>query len=84
MNRTDLRRFAVQLLDDEHGIPAEAWNTLSRELLQADCADINVRVDATNGRFFLPEGHDIQIHDREIRPTDPGYENSEISKLAGD
>lgn len=50
-----MRTLAILLLNDDHGISAEAWSEL-RVLLSAgdDCDDIIEAVKATEGRFYLP------------------------------
>ena len=50
-----LRNFAIDLLDDDHGINRTAWETLSDMLYDADENDIVDAVSAQDGRFYLPE-----------------------------
>jgi len=55
---SDIRKFAIAVLDDEHGINETAWNQLKVLLLcdeEGDNKDIINAVDAAEGRFFLPE-----------------------------
>lgn len=50
-----MRKLAIALLDDDHGIGETAW-TLLREALTEEGGndDILDAVDAVDGRFFLP------------------------------
>ena len=50
-----LRNFALALLDDEHGINGEAWDSLSDMLIDDEQEDIVDATKATEGRYFLPE-----------------------------
>ena len=49
-----LRNFALALLDDEHGINKEAFDSLSDMLSDDDQDDIVDAVKASEGRFYLP------------------------------
>lgn len=54
-----IRKFAIAVLDDERGINEAAWDQLKVLLLcdeEGDNKDIINAVDASEGRFFLPEG----------------------------
>jgi hypothetical protein len=53
----DLLDLAVTLLNDEYGISEEAYMKLHKMLLDAGFGPYNIlrRVDATDGRFYLPE-----------------------------
>ena len=55
MNKTQLRKFAIDLLDDEHGINEAAWVQLYDALHAHDCADIIAAVDSQDNRWFLGE-----------------------------
>jgi hypothetical protein len=54
MNRTDLIRLAIALLDDEHGVSEDAWNELSSALADVNARDLVSAVKATEGRFYAP------------------------------
>ena len=52
-----IRNLAIALLDDDNGISESAWNLLA-VLLKKEGAhneDILNMVEATDGRFYLPE-----------------------------
>ena len=49
------RNFAVDLLDDPHGINEKAWNSLSDMLHDNGHRDIVQATKATDGRFYLYE-----------------------------
>lgn len=55
---SDIREFAIAVLDDEHGINTEAYDKLKVLLLMDEAGDnkdiINL-VDTQDGRFFLHE-----------------------------
>jgi hypothetical protein len=52
--RSDLNSLAVALLTDENGISEEA-DRLLRSVFDRVGGMPNLRVDATDGRFYLPE-----------------------------
>jgi hypothetical protein len=47
------RNFAIDLLDDEHGINSQAWKTLAEMLEDNGHDDIVNLVHAIDGRFYL-------------------------------
>lgn len=49
-----LRNFAIALLDDEHGINSEAWDSLRDMLDDNEDNDILDAVKSTEGRYYLP------------------------------
>ena len=55
-----MRELAIALLDDDHGINANAWQMLSAALKEeGGNDDILNAVDATGmDRFYLPKGWD--------------------------
>ena len=55
MSGNALRNFAFALLDDEHGIKAEAYDILLDLLFDDDQNDIIDAVKSQNGRYYLPE-----------------------------
>ena len=63
MNREELRQFAEALLNDEWGINEQAYHLLSNILKTNGCEDILMRVCATDGRFYLPEGFQSNWHE---------------------
>lgn len=48
------RNFAIELLDDEHGINSSAWDTLADMLDDNGDSDIIDAVKSTEGRWYLP------------------------------
>lgn len=48
-----LRNFALALLDDEHGINREAFDSLADMLYDDEQEDITDAVEACEGRFYL-------------------------------
>ena len=54
-----IQTLAVLLLDDEHGITGEAYETLIDVLPELFAFDLNRQVKAANGRFYLPENHTL-------------------------
>lgn len=55
---SDIREFAIAVLDDEHGITEGAWDKLAVLLLsdeEGDNKDLIGKVEKFNGRVFLPE-----------------------------
>lgn len=59
MEKTQIRDLAINLLDDEHGINADAYETLKNADKNLDCTDIFAAVDSANGRYFLNEEHGL-------------------------
>lgn len=59
MNNTQLRKFAIRLLDDENGINEAAWIDLRDRLIERSFEDITNAVEAADGRYFLPEDHGL-------------------------
>jgi hypothetical protein len=55
-----LKSLAVRLLDDEEGITEEAYTALLDVLSEDIAVELNKRVKAAQGRFYLPEGHTLQ------------------------
>jgi hypothetical protein len=59
MNKTQIRDLAINLLDDEHGINSDAYETLKNADKNLDCNDIFAAVVGVNGRYFLNEEHGL-------------------------
>ncbi len=55
-----LKNLAVRLLDDEDGITEEAYVALLDVLPQDLALELNRETKATDGRFYLPEGHGLK------------------------
>lgn len=55
-----LKNLAVRLLDSDEGIPDEAYAALLDVLPEPIALELNRRVKATDGMFYLPEDHDLQ------------------------
>jgi hypothetical protein len=58
-----LRKLAIELLDDDHGISQASWihlNILLLELNSYRNADIIKAVTFTDLRFFLRKGHGLE------------------------
>lgn len=61
MNK-QLRKTLIAILDDEHGISANAYEelqTLVGEIKGAVTSDIYLAVKSAEGRYYLPEDHGI-------------------------
>ena len=56
----NLKKLTVLLLDDDLGITEEAYTALLDCLPECDALELNKRIEAQDGRFFLPEDHDLQ------------------------
>ena len=50
-----IRDLALALLDDDEGIPSEAWEILQEMLAETGNDDIIGCVDSCEGRFFISE-----------------------------
>ncbi len=60
--------MAILLLDDTHGIKADAYSLLSGMLKEdGGCADILKATDGADGRIFLPEKWNNEQPERETR-----------------
>ena len=60
MTNVQLRKLAILMLDDPDGINEEVYNELHSLLDTAPVnEDITNMVNATDGRFYLPEDHGI-------------------------
>jgi hypothetical protein len=59
-----LRRLAIQLLDYDEDISEDAWGYLRQLLEEAGHRDLIDQVDATDGRFYLPETAHLLAEDR--------------------
>lgn len=60
-----IRLLAISLLNTEEGISEESYNLLTPLMdLAGNCDDIMCGVDATDGRFYLPEGWVDENHSR--------------------
>lgn len=57
---TALKNLAVRLLDDEDGITEDAYAALLDVLPEKLALALNKEVKATDGRFYLPEGHTLR------------------------
>ena len=55
-----LKNLAVCLLDDDEGITGDAYKALLDVLPEPLALALNKEVDATDGRFYLPEEHGLQ------------------------
>lgn len=61
--RTQFRRLAIDILDDENGISDKAYQslqTLEATVAYDSCYDIFQAVNANEGRYYLPEDHGIK------------------------
>jgi hypothetical protein len=54
----DLRKLAIAILDDDHGISQHAHNALLDLSTFTNLSDILNKVEATDGRYYLPDGWD--------------------------
>ena len=54
MNKKQLKQLALALLNDDHGITEQAYRILEALLNENGLTDITRRVEATDGRFYLP------------------------------
>jgi hypothetical protein len=63
--KANLRRLALELLDDDHGITQEAWEVLYSLLEKSGekYEDIVKTIESSDGRVYLPEDHNL------YRPT---------------
>lgn len=55
---SDIREFAIAVLDEQNGISEAAWDKLAVLLLadeEGDNKDLIGKVEKFNGRVFLPE-----------------------------
>ena len=52
---TGWRQFAIDLLDDEHGINKQAFEFLADLLADTGNGDIVEAVESAEGRYYLPE-----------------------------
>lgn len=59
MDKTQIRDLVINLLDDEHGINTDAYETLKNADVNLDCTDIFAAVQAVSGRHFLNEEHGL-------------------------
>lgn len=59
MNDDKLKNLAVRLLDSDDGISEDAYTALLDCLPEPIAIELNRRVDATDGMFYLPEDHDL-------------------------
>jgi hypothetical protein len=62
MNKQALRQHVINILDDEHGISAEAYHHLQQfvfDTAPGTCADIFNATEGVQGRVFLNENHGI-------------------------
>lgn len=50
-----IRDLALELLDDDQGISAEAWKILQVMLEESGNGDIIEAVETADGRFFIDE-----------------------------
>lgn len=55
-----IKNLAVLLLEDEDGIHSDVYYALLDTMQMQEAMALNLRVKATDGRFYLPEGHDLQ------------------------
>lgn len=73
INVNILRVTIIALLDDDEGISNDAYDALRgfvsslgktheshKQTVDEQCGDIWRAVEATQGRNYLPEGHDLQ------------------------
>tara|TARA_R110002126_G_scaffold253231_3_gene396275 strand:- start:1384 stop:1635 length:252 start_codon:yes stop_codon:yes gene_type:complete len=51
----ELRKLAILVLDDEHGIAESAYNQLVDMLVNNECQDILDAVDGSDGRYYIGE-----------------------------
>ncbi len=55
INKSELKKLALALLDDDEGICLNGFNALHDLLQKEGLQEITDRVDATDGRFYLKE-----------------------------
>jgi hypothetical protein len=55
----NLRKLAVLVLNDDHGISYEAFEQLLECLSDDDAVTLRGHVDACEGRFYLPKDHTL-------------------------
>ena len=55
MNKNDLRKFALLILDEPNGINKKAYDLLEDELIKQGHSDITEKVDTLNGRTFIAD-----------------------------
>lgn len=60
-----MRNFIIAALDDENGINADAYHQLRAFAeISGDCGvnidDIIACIQSANGRYFLPEDHELK------------------------
>lgn len=70
-----LKKLAVLLLDDEHGIHEEAYCALLDLMPESLALELNRVTKCQDGRFYLPEDHTLWKHavpPREIELDDGG------------
>jgi hypothetical protein len=56
LRKSEIRRLALAILDDEHGIKCETWEILLTLLVKYDSMDIALKVKTANGRYYLDNG----------------------------
>lgn len=62
-NTKQIRQTLISLLDDEHGIAEQGYISLREsaiDLIGNDADDIFNMVDSSNGRYYLPEDHNLE------------------------
>jgi hypothetical protein len=55
-----LKNLAIRLLDDDYGITEEAYSSLLDAIGDDIATELNRRVKAIEGRYYLPEDHGFQ------------------------
>lgn len=55
-----LKNLAVRLLDSDDGISEDSYTALLDVLPEPIALELNRRIKATDGMFYLPEDHDLQ------------------------
>jgi len=54
--RNFLHKLFVSILNDDNGVSEETWAIIQEPLYMIDCGAWKA-VEATDGRFYLPEGY---------------------------
>ena len=54
-----IRKLAVAVLDDAQGISEDAYTALLECLEEEDAKFLASHVEAIDGRFYLPENHQL-------------------------
>jgi hypothetical protein len=72
MNKKQLRKLAIALLDDENGISQDGYVALQETAMEVEdgaCDDIFGMVESVNDRHFLPEDHGLTADQELVEAT---------------